>query len=493
MRSTWNKKKDGQEKLQIGFLAKNYKKLTKSSAAVILFASLTFNLGFAKETEAQDSISKIYHVYAGNQYVGAISDFEAVNTVLQAQENKAVSQYDQLEVEAGSNIKIISEQVFNTETNDAETLAKLEKAVVVEAEAYALLVDNKPVAFLKDQQDYEEAIRLLQLQFVTEEELNEWTKNQSSDTPLPELKTWEERIVEISIDKTISGAEDKVVPSKILAPEEAVQFLMTGAIEQASYEVQEGDVLGSIANKHGLTTSELLELNPSITEETLLQIGQKLNVTVAKPLVNVSVVKEKKVIEVIENAKIVKEDENMFKGEKVVKQEGSNGKKRAYYRIAENNGVRTDKTLLEEAVIEQPVNREVVVGTKVVSSRGTGDFAWPTIGGYISSVMGNRWGEYHRGIDIARPSSYAILAADNGVVVSTGYDGSYGNKVVIDHNNGYTTLYAHLSEINVSVGQVVPQGSNIGIMGSTGVSTGTHLHFEVEQGGSLVDPLSVLH
>lgn len=101
-------------------------------------------------------------------------------------------------------------------------------------------------------------------------------------------------------------------------------------------------------------------------------------------------------------------------------------------------------------------------------------------------------GEFHRGIDIARPSNYTIKASDNGVVTFTGWDGTYGNKIVINHNNGYETVYAHLSQIDVTVGQVVAQGSSIGIMGSTGNSTGTHLHFEVHQNGSVVNPLSYL-
>ena len=106
--------------------------------------------------------------------------------------------------------------------------------------------------------------------------------------------------------------------------------------------------------------------------------------------------------------------------------------------------------------------------------------------------MGPRWGSYHRGIDIARPSNYTLKAADNGTVTYAGWDGSYGNKVVINHNNGYETVYAHLSSIGVSVGQVVAQGAKIGVMGSTGNSTGTHLHFEVLKNGALVNPLSVL-
>ena len=125
-------------------------------------------------------------------------------------------------------------------------------------------------------------------------------------------------------------------------------------------------------------------------------------------------------------------------------------------------------------------------------SRGTGTFAWPAVGGYVSSKMGARWGRVHQGIDIARPSSRTILAADNGVVTKAGKHSTYGNRIVIKHNNGYETLYAHLSSIDVSVGQTVPQGTKIGVMGSTGRSTGIHLHFEVFKNGTNIDPMSVL-
>ncbi len=101
-----------------------------------------------------------------------------------------------------------------------------------------------------------------------------------------------------------------------------------------------------------------------------------------------------------------------------------------------------------------------------------------------------RWGRYHKGIDIARPWDYTIKAADNGVVVSAGWAGSYGNRIIIDHQNGMRTLYAHLSQINVSVGQTVAAGQKIGVMGSTGNSTGVHLHFEVYKNGVLQNPLS---
>ena len=125
-------------------------------------------------------------------------------------------------------------------------------------------------------------------------------------------------------------------------------------------------------------------------------------------------------------------------------------------------------------------------------SRGNGSFAWPAQGGYISSHMGHRWGRMHQGIDIARPSGFGILASDNGVVVAAGWDGGLGQRVIIDHNNGYRTVYGHLCSINVAVGQTVPQGTQIGVMGNTGNSTGVHLHFEVLKNGAHINPMSVL-
>ncbi|KKS79208.1 MAG: Peptidase M23 family protein [Candidatus Beckwithbacteria bacterium GW2011_GWA2_43_10] len=119
----------------------------------------------------------------------------------------------------------------------------------------------------------------------------------------------------------------------------------------------------------------------------------------------------------------------------------------------------------------------------------TGQFIWPA-GGTISQ----RYVWYHRGIDIANKSGPLILAADSGKVTMAGWPdaGGYGNRVMIDHGNGFQTLYAHLSGISVTAGQTVNRGDVIGRMGSTGRSTGTHLHFEIRTGGSIVNPLEYL-
>ncbi|GAB4486630.1 MAG: M23 family metallopeptidase [Anaerolineales bacterium] len=122
---------------------------------------------------------------------------------------------------------------------------------------------------------------------------------------------------------------------------------------------------------------------------------------------------------------------------------------------------------------------------------GSGGFIWPTGNHFLS---GNDYFPGHLGIDIAAGEGAPVYAADSGVVTkaASGWNGGYGNVVAIDHGNGYLTVYAHLSQINVSVCQSIGAGQLIGLAGNTGNSFGAHLHFEVRQGGGNINPWYVL-
>lgn len=106
----------------------------------------------------------------------------------------------------------------------------------------------------------------------------------------------------------------------------------------------------------------------------------------------------------------------------------------------------------------------------------------PLASAQVTSCFGQRWGRLHAGVDLAAPHGSPVAAAGAGVIVSAGPNGGYGNAVLIDHRNGYLTHYGHLSRIRVEVGQRVEAGQQIGDEGSTGHSTGPHLHFEVHRG-----------
>ncbi len=125
----------------------------------------------------------------------------------------------------------------------------------------------------------------------------------------------------------------------------------------------------------------------------------------------------------------------------------------------------------------------------VGSSYVGGGFKWPAPGyGHITSPYGMRWGKLHKGIDIGSPMGAKIVASNEGKITTSAYNSSYGNYVIINHGGGYMTVYAHLSKRLVSVGQYVAKGQTIGLCGSTGHSTGPHLHFEIRVNGTAVNP-----
>ncbi|MBP7842646.1 M23 family metallopeptidase [Candidatus Woesebacteria bacterium] len=139
---------------------------------------------------------------------------------------------------------------------------------------------------------------------------------------------------------------------------------------------------------------------------------------------------------------------------------------------------------VKATVTASPVTRTVYTTPDAGAVTASGAFVWPAAG---RITQGYRF--YHKAWDIASGGGGPILAADAGTVVASGWDPSgYGNKIVIDHGNGYVTLYGHMSVLQVQIGQRVNRGDVVGQMGSTGRSTGVHLHFEIRQGSVLLDP-----
>ncbi len=171
---------------------------------------------------------------------------------------------------------------------------------------------------------------------------------------------------------------------------------------------------------------------------------------------------------------------------------GYNGEGEETYRLISIDGVVSEREVLSVNVIVEPANEVIRKGTSSngidVASLGT--FIRP-YDGVITSYVGPRWGRTHNGIDIAGDGCKGkpAVAACDGVVVRADWYGGYGNCVIIDHGDGVQTLYAHLSAFSVQVGDVLEAGDEVGKIGSTGNSTGPHLHFEVHVDGEIVNPL----
>jgi len=141
--------------------------------------------------------------------------------------------------------------------------------------------------------------------------------------------------------------------------------------------------------------------------------------------------------------------------------------------------------------LEGLIQKKVAERTKAgIFARGTGKYIWP-MKGRITSRFGayRRWGRArHTGLDVAAPYGTQIVAADSGEVIFSGWWDGYGKAVVIDHGKGWSTVYGHMSRIYSSTGTTVAQGQVIGLCGSTGYSTGPHVHFEVRKNGKVLNP-----
>ncbi len=181
-----------------------------------------------------------------------------------------------------------------------------------------------------------------------------------------------------------------------------------------------------------------------------------------------------------------------------VVQKGVKGTKQVTYKVYSLNGVETERVAEAEKVIKKPVVQKVIVGTKKDQSSATGNkgysMCWPVKRverSYVSSYLGD--GRGHKGMDIVAPAGTPIYAAEDGTVTYSGWDTSgYGYKIIIKHSNGLETLYAHSSALYVRKGDVVVKGENIAAVGTTGRSTGNHLHFEVRKNGSIKNPVDYI-
>jgi murein DD-endopeptidase MepM/ murein hydrolase activator NlpD len=152
--------------------------------------------------------------------------------------------------------------------------------------------------------------------------------------------------------------------------------------------------------------------------------------------------------------------------------------------------------LVQGTFLDIPITAQVTIASNTankITSREKGNFMNTPAVGVLTSMFGPRKNEFHTGIDLANKQGTAIKAAQAGNVTFVGWKGNYGWTVIIDHLNGYRTLYGHNSKILVQKGQWVQMGQKIALMGNTGRSTGPHLHFEIYENGKVVDPLKYIY
>ena len=256
--------------------------------------------------------------------------------------------------------------------------------------------------------------------------------------------------------------------------------------------VESGETFSGIAKSYGITQSDLKVSNPTVNPEKL-SIGQEIILTQAVPLLTVQTVEVATYIEPIPYQTTYEDSSSLYKGEQSTKVKGVNGERQVVAKIVRNNGIEVAKMELSSEILTEPVSSVVTVGIKELPPlQGTGSFIYPVSGYRMSSKFGSRWGRMHYGVDLACSTGTKIRASDGGTVTFSGYSGSYGYVVKINHGGGFVTVYAHCSKLFVSKGDKVYQGQHIANVGSTGRSTGPHCHFEIQKNGTAVNPLNYL-
>jgi len=296
-------------------------------------------------------------------------------------------------------------------------------------------------------------------------------------TPLVKDAISVEQTNESSIGSSILGMSIEA-QAAMMSSDIATQISNKPEDAVLSYIVQDGDTLSSIAKKFNLQT-DTLRWNNNLKNDSV-KAGDTINI----PPVDGIVHKVKRGDTIYSIAKKYAIDPQV-----IVNWPFNT------YTDDENFGLAVGQLLIvPDGVMPaaKPSNTQYLAG-RITPNAGAvaanGSFIWPTNG-----TITQRFVWYHTGLDIANASAPDILAADSGTVIQAGWPDNvgYGNRVIIDHGNGFVTLYAHMQAVYVSVGQTVNRGDSIGKMGSTGRSTGTHCHFEIRVGGKNVDPLTYL-
>ncbi len=274
---------------------------------------------------------------------------------------------------------------------------------------------------------------------------------------------------------------------------EIEQMLTANTKETQTYTVQSGDTVSAIAQRYDLAMREIETLNPAMQADKI-GIGDEITVSASVPYLSLEQTLTEEYQEVIGYDTILEYDDDMYVNESRVRVAGITGLADVVADVVYVDGHESVRNVTSYTVLSEPSSEIKVVGTMELPPKApTGSFIKPS-GGVFTSDYGNRpsMGDFHTGVDFAGSTGTSIWAADGGVVTFAGWKGNYGNCVIVDHGNGYTTLYAHCNSLLVYVGQEVGQGEKIATVGSTGRSTGPHVHFEIQINNDHVDPLNYI-
>ena len=502
----------------------NFKTVLAVFVSILISFIIVILLSFSsKETHVTN---EVYNVYLDGKLIGAIKSKKSLEDYINKEQKNLKKEYnvDKVYVPNGIDIekcvehnpKIVSEKkIYN--------IIKKKKGFTIKGYVVTVTNDDKKelkINILKKNL-FDKAVKRVSRNFVDQKSMDAYKNNAQE-----EIKTTGSIIEKIYIEQPIAIKQSFIsTDEQIFSDVDSLtKYLLFGSSNtEKEYTVQVGDTIETVAFNNKLSEEEFLIVNPEFTSsKNLLSPGQKVNIALINPVLKLVV--EKHIVEDMEKPfeTIEKQDGSLNRGTTKVETEGVNGSQRVTEKIRYTNGEITKSVIVGSEVTKEPVNKVVLVGTKVsgyysgsYSGGGTyketaGKWGWPTVTPYIlESTFKWRWGKLHEGVDLCAGSGSPIYAARPGTVISVnqgcpspgGYSsrcgGGYGNYVIVDHGDGMYSIYGHmLNGIRVSQGQSVSRGTVLGGMGSSGSSTGTHLHYGIYygipmRGGKPIDPLTV--
>lgn len=307
---------------------------------------------------------------------------------------------------------------------------------------------------------------------------------------------------DVSYVKKVEYTEGIYLTDSIMTERSAISMLTSSRKKRGAYVSQEGDSAAKICQMYNMTLEEFSAMNPEIKEK--IRTGKLVNVYETESFLPIQYIRERDTLSFIDYETIEVETSSLNLGVRSTLVKGERGEKLNKIEVTYVDGIESSRRVLSSRTVKQPVVEEIGIGTYTAMPDdpatvffgapliGDGSFGWPLNGGWVSDTfISNR---NHQGLDLAAPEGTEIYAARSGMVVSAGWnDGGYGNVVMIDHMDGYQTVYAHMSLAIAMEGQYVEKGQLIGLVGNTGYSFGAHCHFEVRYNGVNQDPANYLN
>lgn len=413
-----------------------------------------------------------YEYSYNGKVLGYVKDQEMVNGILEVAGDE-LSKASGSKISFETNKNIIFKKVSNNgRDNDSQdqALNKLTYMSNLEITGYGIYENNKLKTIVDSEESAVSALELTKQHYnVADKGMN--IKNLDFKNKI-EVKP---------VDAMLSSISNK---------REALQILTAGGDSEIRHIVKKEEKLKDIKEIYSAGEGDIKNIdsgNNKVTEGDIISIEKKVT-----PL-GVELLENGTMIEELPYKTIEKKTKDLYKGDTEIKQKGSNGRQKITGDITKINGKIVKRDLTKKEVIKKPVDKIILVGTSTrPKTAPTGKFAMPIRQYTITSYFGSRWGSFHSGIDFANATGTPIYASDGGEIIRAGYFGGYGLCVEIQHKSGVKTRYGHCSQALVSTGDKVYQGQEIALVGNTGHSTGSHLHFEIILNGSQVDPLPYL-